>query len=286
MTGGIFAILDDIAMLMDDTAAVTKIAIKKTVPILGDDLAVGAEQASGFHASRELPVLWAIVKGSFKNKLIVLPIIFLLNFFASWLIPYILVLGGLYLAYEGGEKVYEVIESKVFKKVHHSTKKVLDEKAKIKSAIFTDFILSIEITVMALSAVMDETFMMQVISVSAVAMLVVVGVYGSVAMLVRMDDVGYYIIEHSKEESMKEKFGKLMVQSLPKIIKFLAIVGTIAMLMVAGGILVHNVSFIHHFYEAFFVVIPSLLFDMFFGGVVGLVLFGFVKFISLKIIKQ
>ena len=273
MTGGIFAILDDISMLMDDAAAVTKIAVKKTVPILGDDLAVSAEQSAGFHSSRELPVLWAIIKGSLKNKLIILPLVFLLNFLASWIIPYVLIIGGLYLSYEGAEKIYEFIEEKILKKSHHKEKKALDEKAKIKSAIITDFVLSIEIIVLAMSSVLNETFFIQVLAVSGVALFATFGVYGTVAFLVRMDDMGFYLIKDAKDGSLKERFGKFLVASLPKTIKLLSIVGTVAMLVVAGGILVHNVELLHHMYEENFHNIPSLIFDIVLGLIVGFVVF-------------
>lgn len=166
MTGGIFAILDDIAMLMDDTASTTKLAIKKTTPLLGDDLAVNAEKASGYHASRELPVLWAITKGSFKNKLIILPIAFVLSATAPWLIPIILVVGGLYLSFEGAEVIYHYLQSKFFKQASHKEKKTLSEEQKIKSAVLTDFILSIEIIVVALGSVMEEPFSVQILAVS------------------------------------------------------------------------------------------------------------------------
>lgn len=271
MSGGFFAILDDIATLMDDASAITKLAIKKTTPILGDDLAVGAKKAAGFHASRELPVLWAITKGSFKNKFIILPIVFLLNFLAPWIIPYILISGGLYLAYEGAEKVYEVIEEKIFDKTHHEIKKEMDEKTKIKSAILTDFILSIEIVVISLGTVLNQPFFTQIIAVSVVSILATIGVYGIVAMLVRMDDIGFYIIKHSKDESIQDKFGELLVASLPKVIKMLSIAGTIAMLIVAGGILMHNIDFLHHIYKHTFSFLPSLVFKMMLGMLVGFI---------------
>ena len=286
MTGGIFIILDDIAVLMDDAAAVTKIAVKKTVPILGDDLAVGAEQSAGFHASRELPVLWAITKGSFKNKLILLPIVFLFSFLAPWLIHYFLIAGGLYLAYEGAEKVYEVIEKRFFNtsSANEKQRKVIDEKAKIKSAIVTDFILSIEIIVLALGAVMNQTFIIQVIAVSSVAIIATIGVYGTVALLVRIDDVGFYMMEHSEQNSLKEKFGKLLISSLPKVINILTVVGTVAMFMVAGGIFIHNIEFFHYFYIEYLLFLNSLLFEILLGLIIGLIIFSIKnsKFKELK----
>lgn len=269
MTGGIFALLDDIAMLMDDAASTTKLAIKKTTPLLGDDLAVNAEKASGYHASRELPVLWAITKGSFKNKLIILPFAFILSATLPWLIPIILVIGGLYLAYEGAEVIYHYIKSKLSKHTSHKKKKNLTEEQKIKSAVLTDFILSIEIIVVALGSVIDQPFMIQILSVSIVAILATVGVYGIVALLVRMDDIGFYIIQKSKENSLKEKFGNLLIVSLPKVIKILSFIGTIAMLFVAGGIFTHNIEFVHHLYKESFEYLPVLVFEMVLATVIG-----------------
>ncbi len=194
--------LDDIATLMDDTISITKLAIKKTAPVLGDDLALGAKQVSGYSASREIPVLIAITKGSFLNKLIILPIVFLLSYFANFLIPYILIIGGLYLAYEGSEKVYEIIEEKFFhkKKVNLKSRKKLTEKEKIKSAIMTDFVLSIEIIVIALNSVLNEPFLTRLFAVSVVAILATVGIYATVAFLVRMDDIGFILLKNIMEK--------------------------------------------------------------------------------------
>ena len=270
MTGGFFAILDDIALLMDDAAAVTKVAVNKTVPILGDDLAVGAQKSSTFKANRELPVLWAITKGSFLNKLIILPVVFLLSAFMPWLITPILIVGGIYLAYEGAEKIVEVVKEKVLKqKLHHKKQEVLSEEQKVKSAILTDFILSIEIIVIALGSVIAEPLSTQIVAVSIVAIIATIAVYGIVALLVRMDDTGFYIMDHSNEGSIKYKFGNLLVISLPKIIKVLAVVGTIAMLMVAGGIFTHNIHYVHHIYETTFHSMPALAFDIVLGLIIG-----------------
>ncbi|RZJ74884.1 MAG: DUF808 family protein, partial [Flavobacterium sp.] len=182
MASGFFAIMDDIAALMDDVAVASKIATRKTAGILGDDLAVNAEKATGFLASRELPVLWAITKGSFLNKVIILPVVFLLSFFLPVAIKYILILGGFYLAYEGVEKIVEYL----FHRNKHDVTdapavEVLEdspesEKAKIKSAITTDFILSVEIVIIALGTVMDKTLTTQILTVSVVAILATVGV--------------------------------------------------------------------------------------------------------------
>ena len=166
MASGFFALLDDIAMLMDDTASITKLAIKKTTPLLGDDLAVNAKQASDFQASREIPVLWAITKGSFRNKLIILPFAFLLSAFTPWVIPIILIFGGFYLSFEGAEVVYHYFKYK-FLHTNHTQK-----AQKIKSAILTDFILSIEIIIVALETVIDKSLMIQIIAVSTISIVV------------------------------------------------------------------------------------------------------------------
>ncbi len=274
MVGGIFAVFDDIAMLMDNTAAATKVSIKNTVPLLGDDLAVSAEKASGYSASRELPVLWAITKGSFRNKLIILPIIFAISTIAPWIVALILVIGGIYLSYEGSEVIHHYISSKFKKEEQHKKRTTkLTEEQKIKSAIVTDFILSIEIIVVSLGTVIDQTFTIKLIAVSAIAILATVGVYGTVALLVRMDDVGYYIIKRANTNSIKEKFGKLLVLSLPKVIKFLSFVGTIAMLLVAGSLIVHNLEFLHNFYHSKMHEVPTYLFDFVLSLLIGMPLY-------------
>jgi len=271
MATGIFVILDDIAMLLDDAAAMSKVAAKKTAGILGDDLAVNAQKASGFASSRELPVLWAITKGSFLNKLIILPVAFLLSAFASWSIIPILMLGGIYLAYEGAEKVFEYFfphESKSttdFTQTLSKEEILAIEKSKIKSAIVTDFILSIEIIIMALGTVLKEPLSIQIIAVSVVALLATVGVYGIVALLVRMDDFGFKLIEVSNGNHFIKRVGEILVQSLPRVIKILTIIGTLAMLLVAGGIFVHNIHQLHEILNA----LPSLLAELIVGVIIG-----------------
>lgn len=206
MASGFFALLDDIAVLMDDVAAMSKIATKKTAGILGDDLAVNAEKASGFVSSREIPVLWAITKGSFINKLIILPLAFLLSAFLPIAVTIILILGAIYLAYEGAEKIYEYAFPHEHPKAHLESKEYTEEeiltfeKEKIKSAIFTDFILSVEIVIIALGTVLGEDITTQILVVSFVAIVATIGVYGIVALIVRMDDLGYRLIKASKSE--------------------------------------------------------------------------------------
>lgn len=286
MAGGIFAILDDVALLLDDTATMGKVAAKKTAGLLGDDLAVNAEKATGFHASRELPVIWAITRGSFLNKLIILPIAFLLSAYLPWLIVPILLIGGAYLSYEGTEKVYEMFaghqhEPIAAKETSDKTELLRREKSKIKDAVRTDFILSIEIIVIALGTVMQESLPMQVIVVSIIALLATVGVYGLVALLVRMDDAGLHLISRARHNTgLVAKglmaTGKLLVASLPKVIRLLTVVGTIAMLLVGGGMYTHNIEAVHHLLQA----LPTLLADFLAGLVVGAVAIGLMKLMT------
>ncbi len=263
MASGFFAILDDITALMDDVSVATKIATRKTAGILGDDLAVNAEKATGFLSSRELPVLWAITKGSFINKLIIVPIALLLNAFFPAALKIVLVLGGIYLAYEGVEKIVEYFfhHSKtgheVIEEIEHDATAV--EKAKIKSAIATDFILSIEIVIIALGSAAEETLTTQIATVSAVALLATVGVYGIVALIVRMDDTGLKLIKRSNNKGFLFALGTMLVKSLPVIIRILSFVGTIALLLVAGGIFVHNIDYLHHLLPSIHATIKELL---------------------------
>jgi predicted DNA repair protein MutK len=279
MASGFFVLLDDIAAIMDDVAAMSKIATKKTAGILGDDLAVNAEKASGFISSRELPVLWAIAKGSFINKLIILPIAFLLSAFFPLAIIIILVLGGLFLAYEGAEKIYEYF----FPHAHSKPEITLEtfseeeililEKEKIKSAIVTDFILSVEIVIIALGTVIGKPILSQIIVVSIVAIIATVGVYGIVALIVRMDELGFKLIELSaKERSVSKTIGNILVQALPKVIKSLAVIGTIALILVAGGIFVHNIDFLHHLFPQ----LPSVIKEFSIGLTIGMIVLGIV----------
>jgi predicted DNA repair protein MutK len=270
MAAGILALFDDISILMDDVATMSKVATKKTAGILGDDLAVNAEKASGFASSRELPILWAIIKGSFINKTIILPFAFLLSAFAPWIIVPILMIGGVYLGYEGVEKIYTYFfpheEKKHIESLEEKSKETIlsEEKEKIKSAVFTDFILSIEIIIIALSAVADQSISVQIAAVTFVAFLATVGVYGLVALLVRMDDFGYKLIALNGGES---KMGEFFVRALPKVIKALTVIGTIAMLLVAGGIFIHNSHFVHDLVDG----IPFIVGDLLIGFIVGTV---------------
>ncbi len=270
MASGIFALLDDIAVLADDVAVTTKIATQKTAGILGDDLAVNAQKALGFSQERELKVIWAIIKGSLKNKSIILPLAFLLSAFASFIIPYILIFGGLYLLYEGAEKIEEYLHNKLHnphkKEVIESTSdNILKiEKEKIKSAIFTDFILSIEIVIIALGTVLKEPLPLQIFVTTFVAIVATFGVYGIVALIIRMDNIGFWLIEKNEIT-----IGNFLITLMPKIIKFLAVVGTFAMILVGGGILSHN---IHPIEELFFENIPLILNHLLVGFIIGFLL--------------
>ena len=260
MPSGFFALLDDIASLMDDVAVMTKVAGKKTAGILGDDLAVNAEKAVGFSSSRELPVLWAITKGSFLNKLLILPGAFALSAFAPWAIEPILVLGGAYLSYEGVEKVVHYVRPS---RHAHRSEVVPNEAQRIRSAVTVDFILSVEIVILALGQVMEADLPVQIASVSLIAMLATVGVYGVVALLVRMDDAGMALMK--RPSRAMQRLGMLMVAALPKVIKTLGVVGTVALLLVSGGIFHHHLSGVHEAMHAW----PGLVTDAVLGLVGG-----------------
>lgn len=289
MASGFFVILDDIAAIMDDVAVMSKVAVKKTAGILGDDLAVNAEKASGFASSRELPVLWAIGKGSFINKLIILPIAFLLSAFFPVAIIVILILGGLFLAYEGAEKIFEFFfphkheKVEVADRVFSEEDALAVEKEKVKSAIVTDFILSVEIVIIALGTVIGKPILSQIIVVSIIAIVATIGVYGLVALIVRMDEFGLKLIQHSKKErSLLKTIGNLLVQALPKVIQSLSVIGTIALLLVAGGIFVHNIEFFHHLVPQ----LPSIVKEFIIGLVMGFLVLGIVTVIKKMIPKK
>ena len=288
MASGFFALLDDIAAIMDDVAVMSKIAAKKTAGILGDDLAVNAEKASGFISSRELPILWAITKGSLLNKVIILPIAFLLSAFLPLAVVVILVLGGLYLAYEGAEKIYEYFFPHERSKHEISIEPLTEEgiltieKEKIKSAIVTDFILSVEIVIIALGTVIGKPISSQIMVVSVIALIATIGVYGIVALIVRMDEAGLKLIKIStSERSFTKTLGTILVQALPKVIKSLSVIGTIALLLVAGGIFVHEIPFLHDLTPK----IPSIITEFIIGLVVGLLVLVIVTLVK-KIIGK
>lgn len=291
MASSFFALLDDITYLMDDVATMGKVATKKTAGILSDDLAVNAEKASGFVSSRELPVLWKITKGSLLNKLIILPFAFLLSAFLPLSVIIILVIGGVYLAYEGTEKIVEYL----FHRNHAfgEEEEIIDtkeeeleyENKKVKGAIIVDFILSIEIVIIALGTVIEKPLSIQIPVVTLVAFLATVGVYGIVAVIVRMDDMGLKLITKSGNKAgFYRSFGILLVKTLPIVIRVLTVVGTFAMILVAGGIFVHNIPQIHAMFHSFNETISELIVGLSVGiiCVIFMTIFNFIKKIFIK----
>ena len=270
MASSFFALLDDISVLMDDVATMSKVATEKTAGILGDDLAVNAEKSSDFLNSRELPVLWQITKASLLNKAMILPVAFLLSAFVPIVITIILIMGGVYLSYEGVEKIIGFLFHRGHKKqvkevVGQSDEELkTQENEKVKSAVFVDFILSIEIVIIALSTVTESTILVQIIVVTLIALMATVGVYGIVALIVRMDDMGYKLIKANKSK-FANTLGMGLVNALPWVIKTLNVVGTVALILVAGGIFTHNLYFAHDLISG----IPKMLADTAAGLVVG-----------------
>lgn len=284
--GSLLSLFDDIATLLDDISVMSKVATQKTAGLIGDDLAVNAEQVTGVRASREIPVVMAVAKGSLLNKVIIVPLILGLNFFLPWLITPLLIIGGLFLCYEGAEKVWHKVAHP--KKKDHSQAKALIadssadlrklEKDKIKGAIRTDFILSLEIVVIALSTMSEYPFAKQAIALSIVAIAVTIVIYGLVAGIVKIDDLGLHL---SKGEALAKRIGNFLLWLAPVIMKLLTIVGTIAMFLVGGGILTHSAHDIidfHHLFDAIKTGISGLdsitpiLVDGLLGLVVGAIL--------------
>ncbi len=250
----LFALIDDIASVLDDVAAMTKVAAKKTSGVLGDDLALNAEQVSGVVANRELPVVAAVAWGSFKNKLILVPLALILNAVAPWAVTPLLVLGGLFLCFEGFEKLahpflhpHDEADEKqgLISAAHESEADLLAfEKDKIKGAIRTDFVLSAEIIIITLGTVADKSFLTQISVLSAIAVIMTLGVYGLVAGIVKLDDIGLYLLRRQPEAVLAKAgylLGRALLAFAPRLMKALTVIGTVAMFMVGGGILTHAV---------------------------------------------
>lgn len=272
--------MDDIASVLDDVAILSKVAAKKTAGVLGDDLALNAEQVSGVRAERELPVVWAVAKGSFLNKLILVPSAMVISYFAPWMVMYLLIIGGLYLCFEGVEKLIHKLTASTHEDAQaHSIKlKALAdpsinlvelETGKIKGAIRTDFVLSAEIIVIILGTVQTESFTTQISVLSLMSFLFTVGVYGFVALIVKIDDLGLYLLRKSVSsnvDKIQRLAGRALLRFAPILMKTLTIVGTAAMFLVGGGIIAHGVPFLHRFVEHsvdVIAVLPS------FGGIAG-----------------
>ncbi len=254
MASSLLLLLDDIATVMDDVSAMTKIAAKKTAGVLGDDLALNAEQVSGVRASRELPVVWQVAKGSALNKLMLVPAALAISAIAPILITPLLMLGGTYLCFEGVEKLFHKFQLSKDDEVHRQelrralqspdTDLKVVEKNKIKGAIRTDFILSAEIIVISLGTVADSGFVVRLGVLSAIAVLMTVGVYGLVALIVRLDDFGLALLESNSK--LSRKCGESILSFAPTLMKFLSIAGTAAMFLVGGGIVGHGILFLEH----------------------------------------
>lgn len=250
MAGSLLILLDDIALVLDDVAVMTKLAAKKTAGVLGDDLALNAQQVTGVRAERELPVVWAVAKGSLVNKLILVPSALLMSVMLPWLMTPLLMIGGLFLCFEGAEKVLHPWIHRPDPKDHlvANAKEDVDlvafEQQKIRGAIRTDFILSAEIVVISLGAMTQTGLLTKTLSLSLIALLMTVGVYGFVALIVKMDDVGLRLMMGSPRQ---RQLGGWLLAFAPWLMKFLSIAGTLAMFLVGGGILVHGVGALHHY---------------------------------------
>lgn len=259
MASSLLALLDDIATVLDDVSILTKVAAKKTSGVLGDDLALNAQQVAGVKAEREIPVVWAVAKGSFVNKLILVPAALLISAFAPWAVTPLLMVGGLFLCFEGVEKLaHKFMHSKAEDDAHHAeltqalanpeVDLVAVEKEKIKGAIRTDFILSAEIIAITLGTVATQSLLIQSTVLSGIAIIMTIGVYGLVAGIVKLDDLGLYL--NRKANAAARGIGAGILKAAPWLMKGLSIAGTAAMFLVGGGILTHGVPALHHAIEA------------------------------------
>jgi len=273
----LLALIDDIATILDDVSVMTKVAAKKTAGVLGDDLALNAQQVTGVNADRELPVVWAVAMGSLRNKLILVPAALAISAFIPWAVTPLLMLGGLFLCFEGFEKLaHKFLHSNREDEVHHSehvaalvdanVDMVAFEKEKVKGAIRTDFILSAEIIAITLGVVASEAFLKQVTVLSGIALIMTVGVYGFVAGIVKLDDGGLYLSRQTGEGYFRKAqaaLGRGILRAAPYMMKSLSVIGTAAMFMVGGGILTHGMpethDAIHHAAEAVGPVLGALL---------------------------
>ncbi|HCE9037794.1 TPA: DUF808 domain-containing protein [Klebsiella michiganensis] len=253
----LLTLLDDIATLLDDISVMGKLAAKKTAGVLGDDLSLNAQQVTGVRANRELPVVWGVAKGSLINKVILVPLALLISAFIPWAITPLLMLGGAFLCFEGVEKVLHSLQARKHKEDPQVRQRRLEalanqdpmafERDKVKGAIRTDFILSAEIVAITLGIVAEAPLLNQILILSGIALLVTVGVYGLVGIIVKLDDMGYWLVE--KTSSLAQWSGKALLAIAPRLMKVLSIVGTLAMFLVGGGIVVHGIAPLHHAIE-------------------------------------
>ncbi|AKE61899.1 hypothetical protein F384_09545 [Citrobacter amalonaticus Y19] len=291
----LLTLLDDIATLLDDISMMGKLAAKKTAGVLGDDLSLNAQQVTGVRANRELPVVWSVAKGSLVNKVILVPLALLISAFIPWAITPLLMIGGAFLCFEGVEKVLHTLESRKHKEDPAERQRRLEalaaqdplafEKDKIKGAVRTDFILSAEIVAITLGIVAEAPLLNQVLVLSGIALVVTIGVYGLVGLIVKLDDMGYWLAE--KTSVLAQALGKGLLVVAPWLMKSLSVVGTLAMFLVGGGIVVHGVAPLHHAIEQFAqqqsavvaLILPTLL-NLVLGFIIGAIVVLLVKVVA------
>ncbi|WP_110993591.1 DUF808 domain-containing protein [Pseudomonas sichuanensis] len=276
----LLVLIDDIATVLDDVSLMTKVAAKKTAGVLGDDLALNAQQVSGVRAEREIPVVWAVAKGSMVNKAILVPAALLISAFIPWAVTPLLMVGGAYLCFEGFEKLaHKFLHGKEEDEAQHEARKaavadanvdlVAFEKDKIKGAVRTDFILSAEIIAITLGTVADAPLTQQIIVLSGIAIVMTIGVYGLVGGIVKLDDLGLWMSK--KASSVTRAVGNGILRAAPYLMKSLSVIGTAAMFLVGGGILVHGIAPLHHAIEAFAEGRGGALTGALLNGVAGVV---------------
>ncbi|ELY3771188.1 DUF808 domain-containing protein [Cronobacter dublinensis] len=291
----LLTLLDDIATLLDDISMMGKLAAKKTAGVLGDDLSLNAQQVTGVRANRELPVVWAVAKGSLLNKVILVPLALIISAFAPWAITPLLMVGGAFLCFEGVEKVLHSLHARKHKETPEQKQQRLDaiakqdpkvyERDKVKGAVRTDFILSAEIVAITLGIVAEAPLINQVLVLSGIAILVTLGVYGIVGVIVKLDDMGYWLAD--KRSALARGVGKGLLVTAPWLMKALSVLGTIAMFLVGGGIVVHGVAPLHHAIEHWAqglggvgaAVMPTVL-NLVLGFIIGAVVLAAVSLIG------
>lgn len=291
----LLTLLDDIATLLDDISVMGKLAAKKTAGVLGDDLSLNAQQVTGVRANRELPVVWSVAKGSLLNKVILVPLALLISAFIPWAVTPLLMVGGAYLCFEGVEKVLHSFEARKHKESQEEREQRLHtmasqdprefERDKVKGAIRTDFILSAEIVAITLGIVADAPLLNQVLILSGIALLVTIGVYGLVGIIVKLDDMGYWLVE--KRAALAQVLGKSLLFIAPWLMKVLSVVGTLAMFLVGGGIVVHGIAPLHHAVEniaqgnsALLAALLPMLANLVLGFIIGAVVLSAVKVVA------
>lgn len=291
----LLTLLDDIATLLDDISMMGKLAAKKTAGVLGDDLSLNAQQVTGVRANRELPVVWGVAKGSFVNKIILVPLALLISAFIPWAITPLLMVGGAFLCFEGVEKVLHSLEARKHKEDPVQRQQRLQaladrdpqafERDKVKGAIRTDFILSAEIVAITLGIVAEAPLLNQILILSGIAILVTVGVYGLVGVIVKLDDMGYWLAE--KRSTLAQWLGKGLLAVAPWLMKLLSVVGTLAMFLVGGGIVVHGIAPLHHAIEhwgaglgGMLAALLPMVVNLVLGFIIGAVVLAGVKAVS------